>query len=163
MSKGRKKPIRRKGQMRRFTLRTINTGPTVGSKAAANTTVLSDYSARGRNLGKDMSYLDAKFPGAGGEGKNEPRLAALRRRAEEIAREMGQEPDRQPLVVHEDRLKRVTLHANAQLSRFWFQREMYQLSLIERSIQYSSMAAAKMIFRNGSVDYPHAETVSSSG
>lgn len=169
MGKNRKKPVRRKGQMKQWSLRSLNTGPDAKSlqareqahsKKSIHRVQLEDINGGKRQL-VDNPFLDALFPSAGGEGKNEPRTAALRRRAEEIARETGAEPDRAPLVLYKDRLKRITLHCNAQLSRFWFQREVYQLCLVERSVQYSSMAAAKMIFNNGSVDYVHAEVVTS--
>lgn len=162
MSKrGRTKPIRRKGQTKRWAIRAFQTtGPTLKSMSAVNPVLLAEYSARSRNLGKDMRYLDAMFPGAGGEGKNVPRLEALRRKAQMIAEEKAGKPDA-CINMYTDKMKRIVLYFNETRTRWFFVKEEYQLSLIQTSIEYSSFEAAKMIFMNGSVQWLTAELITS--
>lgn len=160
MSKNRKKPVRRKGQMKQWSMRALNTGPTEKSEAATESIVLlAQINGHRRSA---SPHLETRFPGAGQEGKNSPRLAALRRRAEEKALELGSVPET-VLNVLTDRLRRVTLHFNKEHTRYWFQREDYNLSMIQTSVQYSSLTAARMVFMNGSVSWCTAEVVTSIG
>lgn len=147
MSKNRRKPVRRKGQMRRHSLAKVNTGPTSSS---VNSTLMAEYTARARTLGRDTAFLDAMYPGAGKEGKNVPRLAAMRRRMEYQLNEAGVTPDRR-LVVYQDTRKRVMLFFNEDHTRYFFIREEFDLGSQQKSISYGTLSVARQKFETGGI------------
>lgn len=161
MGKNRKKPPRRKGQMNRWTRRSLNTGPTKQSHAdkAIHRVQLADINGYNRQL-VDNPFLDALFPSAGGEGKNEPRLDALRRRAEEIALAAGGRPD-MFVKAYEDKLKVIRIYFNEQHTRYFFVKEELRLNLTQKSITYSSLAQARQMLTNGDVAWFPPEMISS--
>ena len=137
MTKPRQKGRMKRAYLNRFTKATVNTG------GDPNHPLSADARERAKSLAETDVF--SRLMGLDDFGFNEPRLAALRRRAEELAKET--DGCKHHIVVKPGNITRTVMFYTPKRTKVWFVNYDTVTSLVKVSAVFTDMDRAKLAFQ----------------